>query len=221
MNRLLIIANIIIFAVYWYYYGVYLDVDLDTALGRNFVMIPDEILHGQQMYTLFSSMFMHAGWLHLLGNMLFLWVFGDNIEDTFGHVGYLVFYLVSGLVASFVHIMSIVYAQPLNDLIGVPVSSDLMMGVVGASGAISGVLGAYLVLYPKAKIITIVFYLILPLPAIIFLGVWFILQWFYVFFDLSGGVAYWAHLGGFMVGMALALLFGLKRKKAREARLRF
>ena len=183
-------------------------------------MIPEEIIHGQQLYTLFTSMFMHAGWLHLLGNMLFLYVFGDNIEDAFGHVGYLVFYIISGLVAALAHIVSIFFAPVIGNFVGIPMNSDWTAGVVGASGAISGVLGAYIVLYPKAKIVALVFYFILPVPAVIFLGFWFIMQWFYGFFDISGGVAYWAHIGGFIAGMILALAFGLKRKKAREARLR-
>jgi len=176
-----------------------------------FVMVPDEIIHGQRLFTLFTSMFMHANWLHLFGNMLFLYVFGDNIEDAFGHVGYLVFYIISGLAAALAYIVSILL---------VPAIGDLAAGLVGASGAISGVLGAYIVLYPKTRIISLVFYVILPVPAIIFLGVWFILQWFYGFFDMSGGVAYWAHIGGFIAGMILASTFGLKRKKARESRLR-
>jgi len=185
-----------------------------------FVMVPGEIIQGQRLFTLFTSMFMHAGWLHLLGNMLFLYVFGDNIEDAFGHAGYLVFYIISGLVAALAHIVSIFFAPVIGNLIGIPMNSDWTAGVVGASGAISGVLGAYIVLYPKAKIVALVFYFILPVPAIIFLGFWFIMQWFYGFFDISGGVAYWAHIGGFIAGMILALAFGLKRKKAREARLR-
>jgi len=162
-------------------------------------------------------MFMHAGWLHLFGNMLFLYIFGDNVEDIFGHGSYLVFYIVSGLAAAFAHILSIFFTPMLSDLVGIPISSDLTAGVIGASGAISGVLGAYLVLYPKARILTIVTYFILPIPAIIFLGVWFVLQWLYGFFDVSGGVAYWAHIGGFIMGMILALAFGLKKKKARAA----
>jgi len=183
-------------------------------------MVPEEIIHGQQLYTLFTSMFMHAGWLHLLGNMLFLYVFGDNIEDAFGHAGYMVFYIISGLAAALAHIASLFFAPFIGSLIGTPQPLDLTAGVVGASGAISGVLGAYIVLYPKAKIIALVFYYILPVPAIVFLGFWFVMQWFYGFFDISGGVAYWAHIGGFIVGMILALAFGLKRKKVREARLR-
>jgi membrane associated rhomboid family serine protease len=215
---LILIANIIIFTLFWLSSQ---NILLDQKLAENmwgtddrpgmFVMVPSEIIHGQRLFTLFTSMFMHAGWLHLLGNMLFLYVFGDNIEDAFGHVGYLVFYIISGLVAALAYIVSILL---------VPAIGDLAAGLVGASGAISGVLGAYIVLYPKAKIIALVFYFILPVPAIIFLGFWFIMQWFYGFFDISGGVAYWAHIGGFIAGMILALAFGLKRKKAREARLR-
>ena len=218
VNRLILVANIIIFTLFWLSsQNILLDQKFaENMWGTNnspgvFVMVPGEIIHGQRLFTLFTSMFMHAGWFHLLGNMLFLYVFGDNIEDAFGHVGYLVFYIISGLVAALAYIVSILL---------VPAIGDLAAGLVGASGAISGVLGAYIVLYPKTRIISLVFYVILPVPAIIFLGFWFIMQWFYGFFDMSGGVAYWAHIGGFIAGMILALAFGLKRKKARETRLR-
>jgi membrane associated rhomboid family serine protease len=154
-------------------------------------------------------MFMHAGWFHLLGNMLFLYIFGDNVEDTFGHGGYLIFYIVSGMTAALAQILATVLFQ-----------GDLTVGIIGASGAISGVLGAYLVLYPKARIVALVGYLILPLPAIIFLGFWFVMQWAYGLFDPLGGVAYFAHIGGFITGMFLGLTVGRKRKKARDARLR-
>jgi membrane associated rhomboid family serine protease len=174
-------------------------------------MVPEVVLHGQQLYTLFTSMFMHAGWLHLLGNMLFLYVFGDNVEDAFGHISYAVFYIISGLGAALAYIESILLF---------PALGDLTAGLVGASGAISGVLGAYAILYPKARIVALVFYVILPVPAILFLGLWFALQLFLGFFDLSGGIAYTAHIGGFLVGVILALAYGLRRKKAREARLR-
>jgi membrane associated rhomboid family serine protease len=222
VNRLILITNIVIFVVFWLSsQNILLNQKLAEDMGGTdvspgvFVMIPDEIIHGQRLFTLFTSMFMHAGWLHLLGNMLFLYVFGDNIEDVFGHVGYLIFYLISGLAAAFAQIGSLFFTPFIGDLNGWTV------GVVGASGAISGVLGAYIVLYPKAKIVALIFYFILPVPAIIFLGFWFIMQWFYGFFDLSGGVAYWAHVGGFIAGMILAFAFGLRRKKARETRLRF
>jgi membrane associated rhomboid family serine protease len=212
VNRLILIANIIIFAVYWLSYNnIFLNSWFASEMEQEFVMVPYEIVHGQRLYTLFTSMFMHAGWLHLLGNMLFLYVFGDNVEDVFGHVGYIGFYVISGLAAAFAHILSIIFFQEMG---------SLSEGVVGASGAISGVLGAYFVLYPRAKILTLVFYAILPLPAFVFLGFWFVLQWFYGIFDIAGGVAYWAHIGGFIAGMFFALIFGLKRKKAREARFR-
>jgi membrane associated rhomboid family serine protease len=157
------------------------------------------------LYTLFTSMFMHATWLHLFGNMIYLYVFGDNVEDAFGHGSYFIFYIVSGLAATFTDIISLTNPQ------------DFYIGVVGASGAISGVLGAYVVLYPKARILS--FPIIVPIPAVIFLGFWFALQWLSIFFNIAGGVAYWAHIGGFIAGMILALTIGRKRKKAREARL--
>jgi membrane associated rhomboid family serine protease len=170
-------------------------------------MIPNEIIHGLRLYTLLTSMFMHAGWVHLLGNMLYLYVFGDNVEDVFGHLSYMVFYVFCGLVAAFVYIISVLGTQ------------DLYSGVLGASGAISGVLGAYVVLFPKAKVLTLVTYLLIPIPAIVFIGFWFVLQWFSMYLEPSGGVAYWAHIGGFIAGVLLALSFGLARKKARDARL--
>ena len=227
INRLILTVNIIVFAVYWLSRAnILLNPTFAYNLEQNFTMIPSEIINGQRLYTVFTSMFMHdpsgffAGLIHLFGNMLFLYIFGDNIEDVFGHAGYLVFYIISGVVAAFVHIMSMFFAPFIGNLVGIPMNSDLTAGVVGASGAISGVLGAYIVLYPKSRIIALVFYFILPVPAIIFLGVWFILRWFYGLFDISGGVAYWAHIGGFIAGMILALAFGLKRKKTRETRLR-
>lgn len=222
VNRILLIANIVIFAVYWFSLnGIFLSPRIADTIADDFVMVPQDVIYGQRVYTLISSMFMHADWLHLFGNMLFLFIFGDNVEDIFGHGNYLLFYLVSGLAAAFAHILFALFSPMLSELIGIPVFlGSLENGVVGASGAISGVLGAYLVLYPKARILTIVTYFILPIPAIIFLGVWFILQWLYVFFDVLGGVAYWAHIGGFIMGIILGLAFGLKKKKARAAHFR-
>jgi len=223
VNRLLLVANIIIFAVYWLSsQNIFLNEKFAMDIEKKFVMIPKSILQGKQLYTLFTSMFMHAGWLHLLGNMLYLYIFGDNVEDIFGHAGYLIFYMISGLVASFTHITSILFAPEIGNFIGVPQVSDLTIGVVGASGAISGVLGAYMVLYPTSRILTLIFYgwiIIVPIPAIFFLGFWFLMQWLLAVFDVTGGVAYWAHIGGFIAGIILALVFGLKRKRARDSRL--
>jgi len=205
VNRLLLLANVTVFVVYWLSsQSIFLDARFALEIERNFVMVPSEIVQGQRFFTLFTSMFMHANWIHLIGNMLYLYIFGDNIEDVFGHVGYLVFYVFCGLAAAFAHIVSIM--SP----------ADLLSGVVGASGAISGVLGAYAVLYPKARILTLITFIIVPIPAILLLGFWFVMQWLSVSFDVSGGVAYWAHIGGFITGIVLAFVFGLRRKKKRE-----
>jgi len=221
INRLLLITNIVIFTVYFLstenmIFGIKFTGFFDT----NFVMTPAEMLNGQKLFTLVTSMFMHATWVHLLGNMLYLFVFGDNVEDVFGHTGYLAFYLVCGLAATFTHILSILYAPTIYSWTGLSLSSNLTEGLVGASGAISGVLGAYLVLYPKAYILTIVLVVVLPIPAILFLGFWFVLQWLYIFLNMASGVAYFAHIGGFITGTALALAVGLKRKKAMRERRR-
>jgi membrane associated rhomboid family serine protease len=206
VNRLLLLANVTIFVIYWLSsQSPFLDARFALEIDRNFVMLPGEIVQGQRLFTLFTSMFMHANWIHLIGNMLYLYVFGDNIEDVLGHVGYLAFYIFCGLAAAFSHIASIT------------TSADLFSGVVGASGAISGVLGAYAVLYPKARVLTLITYVIVPIPAILLLGFWFVMQWLSVTFNVSGGVAYWAHIGGFITGVVLAFAFGLGRKKKREA----
>jgi membrane associated rhomboid family serine protease len=218
INRLLLITNILIFLLFWLSYNNLIGNQFAQFIDQNFVMYPFQVLDGQRLYTLFTSMFMHAGWLHLLGNMLFLYVFGDNIEDVFGHVGYLIFYLISGLAAAFTEILVTLYAPSINIFFGFIIPSDLTIGVVGASGAISGILGAYLVLYPKAQILSIVVYFILPVPAILFLGFWFLMQWLFGVFDPSGGVAYFAHIGGFITGVILALAIGLERKKQLRAR---
>lgn len=214
VNRMLLIVNVVIFVVYWLStVEIYFPRIVAERIEADFIMYPSEIVHGRRLYTLMTSMFMHADWLHLLGNMLFLFIFGDNVEDIFGHLGYLAFYIFCGLAAAFTHILSLylipAYQNP----------ELLTAGVVGASGAISGVLGAYLVLFPKARILTLIAYLILPIPAVIFLGFWLLLQWFYVIFKIYSEVAYWAHIGGFIAGMILALSFGLKRKREKMARI--
>lgn len=220
MNRILLIVNIIIFSVYFLSAeGILLSYQFADVMDQEFIMVPINILHGQQIYTLFTSMFMHANWLHLLGNMLFLYVFGDNIEDIFGHVGYLIFYLICGLAAAFAYILVNLYAPLISGAIGIPITSDLTSGLLGASGAIAGVLGAYFVLFPKAKVLSLVLFVILPIPAFMFLGIWFLLQWIYWVVDISSGVAYFAHIGGFTAGILLALIIGLRRKKVRDARL--
>lgn len=157
---------------------------------------------------LLTSMFLHGGWMHFLGNMLYLWVFGDNVEDWLGWLRFLLFYLVCGLLAS---------------LLQIAVHPGSPIPMIGASGAISGVLAAYLVLFPRARVLTFVpilfFFYLVRLPALIFLGIWFLLQFFngavsLTAGDLSmGGTAWWAHIGGFVAGLVLIL-------KARKSRRR-
>lgn len=151
--------------------------------------------------TLITSMFLHAGWLHIGGNMLFLYIFGDNVEDRMGHLPYLIFYLFCGVIASIAQIA---------------VSQDSNIPSLGASGAIAGVLAAYLILFPWAKVRTVIFififFTIVTLPAIVLIGLWFLLQFFDGVASLStaqqgmGGVAYFAHVGGFVTGLAITLL---------------
>ena len=151
--------------------------------------------------TLFTSMFMHGGLLHLGGNMLFLWIFGNNVEDAMGHVKFVIFYLLGGLAALALHIVT--------DL-------DSQTPTLGASGAIAAVLGAYALLFPRARVVTVIFivffFTILELPALLVLGGWFILQALSASMDASGGVAYFAHIGGFIFGLLAIRLFASKQR---------
>ena len=162
--------------------------------------------------TAFSSMFMHGGLLHLGGNMLFLWIFGNNVEDRMGRVRFVIFYLLGGLAA--------IAAQT-------AVGPDAMVPTVGASGAVAGVLGGYLLLYPRARVLTLIFivffFTIIELPAILILGFWFVQQVLFGYFDLAdptgegGGVAYFAHIGGFVFGLLAIRLFA-RRERDQDAR---
>ena len=144
---------------------------------------------------LLTSMFLHAGIAHILGNMLFLWIFGDNVEDFYGHFTYLSFYLICGVGAGLLHILF---------------NWNSMLPSLGASGAISGVMGAYLILYPRSRILTLVFIFLIPIPAVVILVLWFFLQFASGVSSLgmaaSGGVAWWAHVGGFLLGMGITSL---------------
>ena len=154
---------------------------------------------GRHPWNILTSMFLHGSWMHLLGNMWFFWIFGNNIEDSMGHVRFGIFYLVSGLVAALFQVM-------LNPSSVIP--------MVGASGAISGVMGAYLILYPRVRVYTLVFLGIfittVALPAWVMLGYWMLLQLlggFQSIFGGTGGIAFWAHVGGFTTGCVLIKLF--------------
>jgi membrane associated rhomboid family serine protease len=165
--------------------------------------------------TLFTSMFMHGGWLHIIFNMLFLWIFGNNVEDSMGRVRFVLFYLLGGLAA--------VAAQ-------IAVDPDSTVPTVGASGAIAAVLGGYMLLYPRAQVLTVLFlfffFTFVEIPALVMLGIWFVLQFLPAVGQLAtpelsgGGVAYFAHVGGFIFGLALIHLFA-KRKSAHYGQPRY
>lgn len=151
-----------------------------------------------QLTTVFTSLFLHAGWPHLLGNMWYLWVFGDNVEDRMGHVGFLMFYLAAGACAALVH---------------AAVLADSIVPTVGASGAIAGVLGAYAFAFPRAKVLTLIplllFFQVVSLPALLLLGLWFVFQFAAgaLLDPGQGGVAWWAHIAGFVFGFVLMSFF--------------
>ena len=203
INYLLIAANIGVF-LFMYLAGSY-----EETLTYEFALIPYNFvthLNIGNISDIFTSMFMHAGLAHIAGNMLYLWIFGDNIEDSMGHAKYLLFYLVGGTVASLTHIIT---------------NPGSQIPTVGASGAIAAVLGAYLVLYPQSRVLTIIplgfFIRMTMVPASIVLGMWFVLQLFSGVLSLGGpdvgGVAFWAHIGGFLAGVVMAKLMGKQRRQ--------
>jgi membrane associated rhomboid family serine protease len=151
------------------------------------------------LVPLVTSMFLHGGLMHLLGNMLFLYIFGDNVEDYFGHLGYLLFYLTCGVGSGLLQVLF---------------NPHSLLPVIGASGAISGVMGAYLLLYPRAQVLTFFFIILVPVPAFVILGYWFVIQFLEgvgrIGMKETGGTAWWAHVGGFLLGM---LITAVVRKK--------
>lgn len=194
----LMAANIAIFLSY----AMMSEEQAFYRVYASWAIIPARISHGGGYETLVTSMFLHGGILHLAGNMLFLWIFGDNLEDEMGHVRFTLFYLATGVCAGLLHVI----AAPAS-----PVPT------VGASGAIAGVMGGYLLLYPKARVdillILIVFFRVFAVPAWLMLGVWLALQFLGgIEADANaGGVAYWAHAGGFVAGLILTVPLWLRR----------
>ncbi|NQT25219.1 rhomboid family intramembrane serine protease [candidate division KSB1 bacterium] len=217
---LLILGNIAVFV-----YQFLLGPDVEPFLYK-FGAIPWEISHFQDLpglefthqspmpnfLTLFTAMFLHGGILHLAGNMLYLWIFGDNVEALTGHLRFPVFYLTCGLVAAMTHVV---------------LDPGSHIPMIGASGAVSGILGAYFIRFPKAKVHMLVFFPFVifrtfQIPAVVVLGIWFILQVLNGLGSLgypgAGGVAWFAHIGGFIAGMILIFFFQKKGKKRAEAR---
>lgn len=206
INTLLIILNVVAF-----YYQTSLDVDMNTFF-QQYGVVPEKFQQNlgeisypslglsKVFFPLITSAFLHGSLLHLLSNVWILWIFGDNVEDRLGHLGYLGFYLLAAVGAGLIHVIT-------------NIDSDIP--AVGASGAIAGVMGAYFILFPRAKVLTLVviFFLIqlIWIPAYIYLGVWILIQFYYGTVDLAinasvGGVAWWAHIGGFLVGLLFAFL---------------
>lgn len=203
----LVTIGIIAVNVSIFLYEISLGPDLSIFL-KQYGVVPLKVKHYFQVsdltitnifFPFISSTFLHGGFIHLIGNMWFLWIFGDNIEDKLGHLKYLIFYVVCGIIASSVHVI-------FNSQSNIP--------CIGASGAIAGVLGAYMVTFPYARIITIVplfvFLQVIELPAIVVLGFWFIIQFFNgaasITTSSGGGVAWWAHIGGFGSGIIIFYL---------------
>ncbi len=207
VNYILIGINILVFL-----YEISLGSDMRSVFFHRFGIVPYEYTHGKDIFipsampiNLITAMFIHGGFWHIFGNMWFLYIFGDNVEDAMGHVRYLIFYLLSGIIASATHII-------FNPGSKVP--------MIGASGAISGVLGAYFVLYPSARIVSVVFlgFFITSviLPAYLYLGIWIIMQAIFAFSSIgvkaASGVAWFAHVGGFVGGILLLPLFARRRR---------
>jgi membrane associated rhomboid family serine protease len=195
VNYSLIGVNIIVFIYEIIITGNFSNRIEVNELFSNYGSIPDLVLSGQNLGSLVSSMFMHGSIAHLLGNMFFLYVFGDNLEDRFGHFRYLLLYLFWGVMAALVHS---IYAIS---------TGEGSIPAIGASGAISGVLGAYLIFFPHAKIHTIIFAFFITtvrIPAIAYIPFWFIMQLVFALIGQSGGVAYLAHIGGFIIGLISA-----------------
>lgn len=210
MTIVLIIINVLV-----YYYQSFMVADSMKFIYA-FGLIPYELSQGVDLVpygpspihlTIFSSMFMHGSLIHLIGNMLYLWIFGNNIEDYLGKLGFPVFYFLTGIIAALGQIL---------------ISPQSEVPMIGASGAVAGVLGAYFILYPRSRITTLIFFgffiRLIKMPALFVLGLWIIFQLFYGLSNLSlseanSGVAYFAHIGGFVGGMILIKLFRHQRKE--------
>jgi membrane associated rhomboid family serine protease len=235
INYVLILINLFVF-VFLQGLGsnerftyAYSTVPAEIVSGRD-IVTPDRVvvepITGQRMampglqptlipvwLTLITSMFMHGGLAHIFGNMLFLWIFGDNIEDRLGHFRYLIFYLVCGVLAGLAHVFStVIFAA--NE-------SSLLVPSLGASGAISGVLGAYILLFPTKRVTVILSWFITQVPAFVAIGLWFVFQLISGLGVLGsgsqqGGVAYAAHVGGFISGLALIKIFEIGRPRAND-----
>ena len=193
---MLIVANLLVF---W----------MEQVRGDQFIytwsFTPSLFLSNPGVYwvTIFTSMFLHGSWMHIIGNMLYLWIFGDNVEDRMGHFKFLIFYLLCGLAATLAQLFT-------------TSSSNLSVPNLGASGAIAGVLASYLVMFPRQRVRVLMGFWIIPISAFLVIGLWFVLQVLYVMGNAADGVAYMAHVGGFLAGFVLTFFF---RKRQSQPQL--
>jgi len=188
----------------------FIELNQGESFVRQWAVVPRQLVANPsaEIPTIFTSMFMHAGWMHLLGNMLFLWIFGDNVEDRLGRAKFLIFYLVCGIAAT---------------LAQVAVSAESSIPNLGASGAISGVLAGYLVLFPKGRVRVLMRGRVVALPALVVIGLWVVLQIIsgiasFTQSAQTGGIAYMAHIGGFVAGLAIAFLLSGKSLRIAASR---
>jgi len=196
VTYILIAANVLFFLV---------ELSGGDAFIQQWSVVPRRLTAnpGADLITVFTSMFMHGGWVHLGGNMLYLWIFGDNVEDRFGHAKFALFYLLCGIAATFAQVV---------------VNAGSNIPNLGASGAIAGVLAAYIVLFPKGQVKVLMGRGVVPMPALVVIGLWIVLQFVNGIGSITqsaetGGVAYMAHIGGFVAGLVLTFVFGGRRSE--------
>jgi membrane associated rhomboid family serine protease len=200
VTYILIALNVVFFLI---------ELSGGDAFIEKWAFVPSRFLANPagDFLTLFTAMFMHGGWVHLGGNMLYLWIFGDNVEDRLGHVLFFIFYLLCGIAATFAQLAF---------------STGSNVPNLGASGAIAGVLGAYLLMFPKGRVSVLMGRGVIPMPALVVIGLWFVLQFFSGIGSIAnttdtGGVAYMAHIGGFIAGLVFTFLLGGMRKSRSVA----
>jgi len=199
---------LILINCYFFWEEIQLSEEQLQQLFYTYGAIPSKVMHGQRIYTLFTSMFLHGGWSHLLGNMLFLWIFADNIEVAIGNVRFVIFYVAGGVFAALVHCI---------------VLNGSSIPCIGASGAIAATLGAYLVMYPSSKIRVFFLFFFFRISAFVFLGIWIVQQLMDGWASLglktadTSGVGYWAHIGGFAYGLIRGFNFRTRKRKGKES----
>ncbi|MEM0198309.1 MAG: rhomboid family intramembrane serine protease [Fervidicoccaceae archaeon] len=227
VNELIIVINTAVFIVTYFFPGYILPgaTSIDDIINV-YGFKPYFLIKGEDLWTIFTAMFIHTGFLHIMGNMLYLYIFGDNVEAAMGKARYFLFYICSGIGAVVFHVLSVAVSTSLSPATSYgPLYNPWLIPAVGASGAISGVLGAYLIMYPAGSVRALGLWFVIPvlfrIPAIAFIGFWFVYQLILAVVSLSGpyvGIAFWAHVGGFITGIALVPIFA-SRERIRTLRI--